>query len=133
MGSATHYFTNNIIVPESEGVASIGGEAGSELIDLSYTHYNKLVKVGTNTDSGGNASGVLASAIGGLSWSNETDCWLWNGQIGGFAPSMITQAAIYDRLNGLCPEFVKWCGNDFNTDQRNVARGDSWWPGSYQN
>ena len=133
MGSATHYFTNNIIVPESDGVASIGGEADNEVIDLSYTHYNKLVKVGTNTDNGGNASGILASAIGGLSWSSDINCWLWNGQIGGSAPSMITQAAIFDRLNGLCPEFVKWCADDFNTDQRNVARGDSWWPGSYQN
>ena len=133
MGSATHYFTNNIIAPESEGVASIGGEAGSEVIDMSYTHYNKLVKIGTNTDKGGNSSGVLSSAVGSLSWGNETGCWQWNGQIGGSAPSMITQTAIIERLNGICPEFVTWCGDDINMDQRNVVRGASWWPGSYQN
>ena len=133
MGTATHYFTNNIIAPVSDGVASIGGEAGSEIIDLSYTHYNKLVKSGTHTDNGGNASGVLASAIGNLTWGTGTNCWQWNGQIGGSAPSMITQTAILERLNVICPEFVSWCGEDINMDQRNVARGDSWWPGAYQN
>lgn len=133
MGTATHYFTNNIIAPESEGVASIGGEADTEVIDLSYTHYNKLVKIGTSTDKGGNASGVLATVIGGLGWSNDTGCWQWNGQIGGSAPSMIAQAAIIERLNGICPEFVTWCGEDINMDQCNVARGESWWPGAYQN
>ena len=133
MGAATHYFTNNIIAPESEGVASIGGETESELVDLSYTHYNKLILIGTNTDNGGNASGVLASAIGGLGWNVDANCWQWNGQIDGSAPSMITQTAFYDRLNLICPEFVSWCSNDIYTDQRNVARGDSWWPGAYQN
>ena len=133
MGTATHYFTNNIIAPVSDGVASIGGEAGSEIIDLSYTHYNNLVKIGTNTDNGGNASGVLASSIGNLTWGTDTNCWLWNGQIDGSAPSMITQTAILERLNEICPEFVSWCGEDINMDQRNVARGASWWPGSYQN
>ena len=133
MGTATHYFTNNIIAPESEGVASIGGEADTEVIDLSYTHYNKLVKIGTSTDKGGNASSVLATAIGGLGWSNDTGCWPWNGQLGGSAPSMIAQAAIIERLNGICPEFVTWCGEDINMDQHNVARGESWWPGAYQN
>lgn len=133
MGTATHYFTNNIIAPVSDGVASIGGEASSEIIDLSYTHYNNLVKIGTNTDNGGNASGVLASSIGNLTWGTDTNCWLWNGQIDGSAPSMITQTAILERLNVICPEFVSWCGEDINMDQRNVARGGSWWPGSYQN
>ena len=133
MGTATHYFTNNIIAPESDGVASIGGEAGSEVIDMSYTHYNKLVKIGTNTDNGGNATGVLASAIGNLTWGTDTNCWQWNGQIGGSTPSMITQTAILERLNAICPEFVSWCREDINMDQRNVARGSSWWPGSYQN
>ena len=132
MGTATHFFTNNIIVPVSDGVASIGGEADSEIIDLCYTHYNNLVKTGTNTDNGGNVSGVLASAIGNLSWS-DAGCWQWNGQIGGSAPTMITQAAISERLNTICPEFVEWCGEDINKDQRNASRGESWWPGAYQN
>lgn len=133
MGAAAHYFTNNIIVPESDGVASIGGEADTEVIDLCYTYYNNIVKTGTNTDNGGNVSGGMASAIGNLSWSNDTKCWQWNGQIGGSVPSLITQTAVLDRLNAICPEFVNWCGDDINTDQRNVARGDSWWPGAYQN
>ena len=133
MGSAVHYFTNNIIVTESDGVASIGGEAGSELIDLSYTHYNKLVKIGTDADNGGNTSGVLASAVGSLGWSDDARCWLWNGQMSGSTPSLVTKTAVIERLNGICPEFVEWCGEDINMDQRNVARGDSWWPGAYQN
>jgi len=133
MGTATHYFTNNIIAPESDGVASIGGEAETELIDLSYTHYNKLVKIGTSTDNGGNENGVLAQSIGNLTWGNDAKCWLWNGQIGGLTPSMITQADFIVRLNGICPEFVDWCNNDIYTDQLNKARGDTWWPGSYQN
>ena len=133
MGSATHYFTNNLIVPESEGVSSIGGEAGTEVIDLCYTHYNKLVKIGTAADNGGNVSGVLASAIGGLAWSADVACWLWNGQMGGSTPSLITQTAAKERLVTLCPKFVEWCGEDINKDQRNVLRGDAWWPGAYQN
>ncbi len=133
MGSAKHYFTNNIIAPESEGVASIGGEAETEIIDLSYTHYNKLVKIGTISYNGGNVNGVLASAIGSLAWSGETGCWQWNGQIGGAAPAMVLQADAMERLNAICPEFVTWCGEDISKDQRNVARAESWWPGAYQN
>ena len=133
MGSATHYFTNNIIVPQSEDVSSIGGETDSELIDLSYTHYNKLVKIGTSADNGGNVNGVLASGIGGLAWSAESGCWQWNGQIGGSTPSLITRTAAYERLVTLCPKFVTWCGEDIYKDQRNANRGDNWWPGAYQN
>ena len=132
MGTATHFFTNNIIVPVSDGVASIGGEADSEITDLCYTLYNKLVKTGTNTDNGGNESGVLASAIGSLTWA-DAGYWQWDGKIDGSAPAMMTQAAIVERLTAICPEFVEWCGEDINKDQRNASRGESWWPGAYQN
>ena len=57
---------------------------------------------------------------------------MWNGQINGAAPALMTQDAVLARLNNICPDFVTWCESDFFTDQLNVARGESWWPGAYQ-
>ena len=124
-----HYFTNNIIVPEAEGVASILG-GGSDEIDLAYTHYNTASKV-TATDNGGNTTGLTSAALGSLAWTDGY--WMWNGQINGAAPALMTQEAVLARLNTICPDFVTWCESDIYTDQRNVARGESWWPGAYQN
>ena len=124
-----HYFTNNIIVPEAEGVHSILG-GGSDAIDLAYTHYNTASKV-TATDNGGNTADLTSAALGSLAWTDG--CWMWNGQIGGAAPEMMTQEAVLARLNAICPDFVTWCGDDFYKDQRYEDRGESWWPGAYQN
>ena len=123
-----HYFTNNIIVPESAAVVSILGN-GSDKIDLSYNHYNTVSGVAA-TDNGGNTTGHTSADFGALAWTDG--CWMWNGQIGGAAPTMMTKDAVIARLNAICPAFVGWCGTDINTDQRQVARGDSWWPGAYQ-
>ena len=123
-----HYFTNNIIVPEAEGVHSILG-GGSDAIDLAYTHYNTASKV-TATDNGGNTTGNTAADFGSLAWTDG--CWMWNGQIDGSAPTMMTQEAVLARLNNVCPAFVEWCGNDIYYDQRYVLRSGSWWPGACQ-
>ena len=123
-----HYFTNNIIVPESAGVLSILG-SGSDKVDLTYNHYNSVSGVEA-TDNGGNTTGHTSADFGSLAWTDG--CWMWNGQIGGAAPTMMTKDAVIARLNAICPAFVGWCGTDINTDQRQVARGDSWWPGAYQ-
>lgn len=123
-----HYFTNNIIVPESAEVLSILG-SGSDKIDLAYNHYNTVSGVEA-TDNGGNTTGHTSADFGSLAWTDG--CWMWNGQIGGAAPTMMTKDAVIARLNAICPAFVGWCGTDINTDQRQVARGDSWWPGAYQ-
>lgn len=123
-----HYFTNNIIVPEAEGVHSILG-GGSDAIDLTYNHYNTVSKV-TAADNGGNTTGHTSADFGSLAWTDG--CWMWNGQIGGAAPALMTQEAVLARLNAICPDFVTWCEGDFYTDQLNVARGESWWPGAYQ-
>ena len=123
-----HYFTNNIIVPEAEGVHSILG-GGSDAIDLTYNHYNTVSKV-TATDNGGNTTGHTSADFGSLEWNDG--CWMWNGQINGAAPALMTQEAVLARLNAICPDFVTWCEGDFYTDQLNVARGESWWPGAYQ-
>lgn len=128
-----HYFTNNIIVPESDGVASIGG-AGSDEVDLAYTHYNILLGVDV-TDNGGNVSGRTAKDIDGLTWSNDastTYYWTWNGTINGNTPALTSQSDVRNRVNGICSGFVSWSGSDFNMDQRNVARSGDWWPGAYQ-
>lgn len=128
-----HYFTNNIIVPESDGVASIGG-AGSDKVDLAYIHYNKLIGVDI-TDNGGNVSGRTAKDIDGLTWSNDastTYYWTWNGTINGNTPALTSQSDVRNRVNGICSDFVSWSGSDFNMDQRNVARSGDWWPGAYQ-
>jgi endonuclease/exonuclease/phosphatase family metal-dependent hydrolase len=57
---------------------------------------------------------------------------MWNGQIDGSVPTMMTQEAVLARLNNVCPAFVEWCGNDINYDQRYVLRTGSWWPGACQ-
>ena len=58
---------------------------------------------------------------------------MWNGQIGGSAPEMMTQDAVLARFNTVCPAFVEWCGEDFYKDQLGVVRTGAWWPGAYQN
>ena len=126
-----HYFTNNIIVPESDAVVSILGGT----CDLAYNHYNTLSGV-TSTDNGGNVSGLTAGDIDALTWSNDDSdsyYWKWDGTINGSAPSFTNQLNVYNRVNGVCLDFVNWSGSDFYKDQRNAARGDGdWWPGSYQ-
>ncbi len=131
-GTQTNYFTNCIIVPESESsIAAIRGD-GDEVIDLYYTHYSSIGNTATPIDSGGNTTGCQASDFGSLTWSSN--CWTWNGQINGVAPTMATQAGVYARINSICPDFVTWAGDDMYKDQRNETRADSehWWPGAYQ-
>jgi len=123
-----HYFTNNIIVPESDAVVSILG-GGSDKIDLAYNHYNTVSGVAA-TDNGGNTTGNTAADFGSLAWTDG--CWMWNGQIGGAAPEMMTQEAVLVRLNTVCPAFVEWCEGDFYKDQLGVVRTGAWWPGAYQ-
>ena len=123
-----HYFTNNIIVPESDAVVSILG-GGSDKIDLSYNHYNTVSGVEA-TDNGGNTTGNTAADFGSLEWTDG--CWMWTGQIGGAAPEMMTQEAVLARFNSVCPAFVEWCGEDFDKDQLGVVRTGAWWPGAYQ-
>jgi hypothetical protein len=123
-----HYFTNNIIVPESDAVVSILG-GGSDKIDLSYNHYNTVSGVEA-IDNGGNTTENTAADFGSLAWTDG--CWMWNGQIGGAAPEMMTQEAVLARFNSVCPAFVEWCGEDFYKDQLGVVRTGAWWPGAYQ-
>ena len=129
-----HYFTNNIIIPESNGIASIGGE-GSDQIDLNYNLYNTVIGVDA-TDSGGNSANITSLAIDGLQWSNE-DCnsyyWKWDGTINISCPYMTNQSNVTGRVRTFSSDFASWCGNDLNMDQRNVIRDYSkWWPGAYQ-
>ena len=131
-GTQTNYFTNCIIVPETESsIAAIRGD-GDEVIDLYYTHYSSIGNTDTPIDSGGNTTGRQASDFGNLTWSSN--CWTWDGTIAGSAPTMATQAGVYARLNAICPDFVTWAGDDMYKDQRNETRADSdhWWPGAYQ-
>ena len=131
-GTQTNYFTNCIIVPETESsIAAIRGD-GDEVIDLYYTHYSSIGNTDTPIDSGGNTTGRQASDFGSLTWSSN--CWTWDGTIAGSAPTMATQAGVYARLNAICPDFVTWAGDDMYKDQRNETRADSdhWWPGAYQ-
>lgn len=131
-GSQTNYFTNCIIAPETVGsIAAIRGD-GDQIIDLYYTHYSNVGNIGTNTDSGGNTTGRISTDFGSLSWASN--CWQWNGEIAGSAPSMANQSGVYNRLNTICPDFVTWSGSDINKDQLGEDRGNGdWWPGAYQN
>ena len=132
MGSQINYFTNCIIVPNDSGVASINGDKGTEKIDLYYTFYNTIDKIGTNTNSDGNVGGIVSTDIGSLDWSSN--CWTWNGNISSAAPTMATKDGVYGRINTICHDFVTWSGSDFVKDQRGTGRGNGdWWPGAYQN
>ena len=131
-GTQTNYFTNCIIVPETESsIAAIRGD-GDEVIDLYYTHYSSIGNTATPIDSDGNTTGCQASDFGSLTWSSN--CWTWDGQINGVAPTMATRDGVYNRINTICPDFVTWSGSDFDLDQRHEGRGNGdWWPGAYQN
>lgn len=132
MGSQINYFTNCIIVPNDSGVASINGDKGTEKIDLYYTFYNTIDKIGTNTNSDGNVGGIVSTDIGSLDW--DSNCWTWDGNISSAAPTMATKDGVYGRINTICHDFVTWSGSDFVKDQRGTGRGNGdWWPGAYQN
>lgn len=137
-GTQTNYFTNCIIAPENSGIDSIRGEKGTEKIDLYYTHYNTVAAIGTNTNSGGNVSGVTSGDIDGLSWSNTGSIsyyWKWDGTFNSSAPSMGNESGITSRMSTICSAFTDWIGgSDLVKDQRNAGRNSSaWWPGAYQN
>ena len=136
-GSQTNYFTNCIIAPETNsGIAAIKGNSGSEKIDLYYTHYSSVDGIGTNTNSGGNTTSRKKSDFSGNYWSSG-HCWKWNGKIGEDTPALATKKNVYDRINGICSDFVSWSDTDFVKDQLGSSRGanddDPWWPGAYQN
>ena len=122
----SYYFTNNIIVPYDAAITSISAD---QMIDLTYNHYNTVSGV-TATDNGGNTTGKTAADFGSLVWTDG--CWIWNGQISGAAPEMMTQEAVLARFSNVCPAFVEWCGEDLYKDQLGVVRTGAWWPGAYQ-
>ena len=136
-GSQVNYFTNNIIVPKTAGIAAVISDESGSKADLYYTHYSGLTGIGTFTDTGGNTSGHTAGDIDGLAWTGDDfSWWQWNGTISGTAPAMGTKADI--RTNRLedgiwVDAFKSWLGGDANKDQRRVDRGEgAWWPGAYQ-
>ena len=129
-GSQPNYLINNIIVPNTASVASVRG-TGSEALNLRYNQLGNVVNV-TQTDLGGNVTGLSASSIGGLSWTSN--CWQWNGTIGGNAPDMTTATDVLDRLNALNSAFITWIDSpDDHYDYYGTNRGNGdWWPGAYQ-
>ena len=129
-GSQPNYLINNIIVPNTASVPAVSG-TGSETVNLRYNQLGTVVNV-TQTDLGGNVTGLAASSIGGLSWTNN--CWQWNGLINGSAPAKTTATDVIDRLNTLNSAFITWIDSpDDHYDYYGVNRGDGdWWPGAYQ-
>jgi len=129
-GSQPNYLINNIIVPNTASVPAVSG-TGSETLNLRYNQLGTVVNV-TQTDLGGNVTGLTASSIGGLSWANN--CWQWNGTIGGNTPAKTTATDVLDRLNALNDAFVSWIASpDDHYDYYGTNRGDGdWWPGAYQ-
>ena len=129
-GSQPNYLINNIIVPNTASVASVIG-TGSETVDLRYNQLGSVASM-VQTDSGGNVTGLTASDIDGLAWTD--DCWQWSGTIGGSAPAMTTATDVIDRLNTVNAAFVTWIASpDDHYDYYGNNRGDgSWWPGAYQ-
>ena len=139
-GSQVNYFTNNIIVPKTAGIAAVISDESTAKADLYYTHYSNLISIGDFTNTGGNTAGLTAADIDGLAWTNdggEFSWWQWSGTISGTAPAMGTKADIRTtRLEdgGIwVDDFKSWLGGDANKDQRRVDRGEgTWWPGAYQ-
>jgi len=134
-GTQTNYFTNCIIVPDTDSsIAAIRGN-GDEVINLYYTHYSSIGNTATPINSGGSVAARQKSNFDGMSWNSN--CWKWNGPISSAAPTKATKKGVYDRINGICPAFVTWSDTDFVKDQLGNSRGandgDYWWPGAYQN
>ena len=129
-GNQPNYLINNIIVPNTASVDAVKG-TGSEDVKLRYNQLSNVSNV-TQNDLGGNVTGLTASSIGGLSWTNN--CWQWNGTIGGNAPAMTTASDVLDRLTALNAAYVSWIDSpDDHYDYYGTNRGDgSWWPGAYQ-
>ncbi len=129
-GNQPNYLINNIIVPNTASVDAVKG-TGSEDVKLRYNQLSNVSNV-SQDDLGGNVTGLTASSIGGLSWTN--DCWQWNGTIGGNAPAMTTASDVLDRLNAVNAAYVSWIASpDDHFDYYGVNRGDGyWWPGAYQ-
>ena len=129
-GSQPNYLINNIIVPNTASVDAVKG-TGSEDVKLRYNQLG-TVSNASQDDLGGNVTGLTASSIGGLSWTN--DCWQWNGTIDGNAPAMTTASDVLDRLNALNAAFITWIDSpDDHFDYYGINRGDGyWWPGAYQ-
>ena len=129
-GSQPNYLINNIIVPNTASVASVRG-TGSEALNLRYNQLGTVSNV-SQTDLGGNVTGLTSSNIGGLSWTDN--CWQWNGNIKGSAPSKTTATDVLDRLNAINSAYVSWINTpDDHYDYYGTNRGDgSWWPGAYQ-
>ena len=129
-GSQPNYLINNIIVPNTASVASVRG-TGSEAVNLRYNQLGTVSNV-SQTDLGGNVTGLTASSIGGLSWTNN--CWQWNGTIGGNTPSKTTATDVLDRLNAINAAYVSWIASpDDHYDYYGTNRGNGdWWPGAYQ-
>jgi hypothetical protein len=131
-GTQTNYFTNCIIVPESNSSIDAIRGAGDEVIDLYYTHYSSISNTAAPIDSGGNTTDRQDSDFDGITW--DSNCWKWDGTISSAAPTMATRDGVYNRINTICPDFVTWSGSDFDLDQRHEGRGNGdWWPGAYQN
>ena len=129
-GSQPNYLINNIIVPNTASVPAVSG-TGSQTVNLRYNQLGTVTNI-TQTDLGGNVTGLTASSIGGLSWTNN--CWQWNGRINGNAPAKTTATDVIDRLNTLNSAFITWIASpDDHYDYYGVNRGDGdWWPGAYQ-
>lgn len=129
-GNQPNYLINNIIVPNTASVDAVKG-TGSEDVKLRYNQMSNVSNV-SQDDLGGNVTGLTASSIGGLSWTS--DCWQWNGTIGGNAPAMTTASDVLDRLTALNAAYVSWIDSpDDHYDYYGVNRGNgSWWPGAYQ-
>ena len=132
-GSSTLYLINNIIVPNTETVAAVRGDVGTEAVDMLYNQYSSVANV-VSADSGGNVSGLTASSFDGLKWADN--CWKWNGTIGGSAPDGITASVVLDRLNTINAAYVSWIADpDYYYDYFGTNRGEGsaqWWPGAYQ-
>ncbi len=130
-------FINCIIVPEtSNDIKAIRGfdESKQAIIERFYTHSGGFGDyISTNSDVEGNSVDLKISDFGGMEdgWSNN--CWTWNGKISSSTPTMATQSAVYNRVNGICSDFVNWPALNFNNDQLGTSRGNGdWWPGAYQ-
>lgn len=133
----TIYFINCIIVPEtSNDIKAIRGfdDSKQAIIERFYTHSGGFGDyISTNSDVEGNSVDLKISDFGGMEdgWSNN--CWTWNGKISSSTPTMATQSAVYNRVNGICSDFVNWPALNFNNDQLGTSRGNGdWWPGAYQ-
>lgn len=142
---ATEYFINNIIVlPNTNSNRSILGRSNLHKVYLYGNKRSLATDAGSVFTTGyGDCDGYLQ----GPAYFEEQELvedhvtgdiyWKWNGVLKiGSDTNKMSGSDVRSLMTEVAPDFCAWltdsCGNAMYKDQLGNTRGESYWPGSYQ-